>query len=301
MSNKTHGSGTPRRGEAVLDLLSGLTAILVVVTASIHSPRIGLDSRGLFGVSAACFFVAAFFRGGAKGSSTLKKSLLISSAGMLGNAALIINDGLHRLEIPIALSVTCWLTCFTTIYIRKLWKDSPSRSAMMMLAFAAIMTAFVMFLAPQVARRASQKTTYQTAPQFTFTNPGGGTVTSSQLRGRVIVLAFWATWCAPCGDELVELQHVYTRYSTNSGVSIMAVDVAWRGDTAKKARDFLTRRKITLRGVFDSGAAMEAFGVDALPVIVVIDRLGNIRMLHYGYDKSERLDDGLAKQIDALL
>ena len=67
-----------------------------------------------------------------------------------------------------------------------------------------------------------------------FRRDYAGAVTSSHLRGRTVVLAFWATWCPPCRQELPEVQKVYDRYRENTKVAFYVVGEGWEGDTFEK-------------------------------------------------------------------
>ena len=124
---------------------------------------------------------------------------------------------------------------------------------------------------------------------------------SSDLRGHVVVLAFWATWCLPCYWELPELEPVYRRYRSNPEVVFLVVDADWGGETAEKAKAFLARKKLDLPGAYDNGGAARALGVDSLPTVVMIDQEGHVRMTHYGYDASEHVGSVVSRSIEELL
>src|SRR6202043_2978636 len=82
---------------------------------------------------------------------------------------------------------------------------------------------------------------------FELAVPAGAPVASEQLRGRIAVIDFWATWCGPCQHELPEIDRLYQRFAGDRRVAFYAVDVpvtdtpADQGDTPAKAIEFFRR------------------------------------------------------------
>ncbi len=113
------------------------------------------------------------------------------------------------------------------------------------------------------------------------------------------MLAFWATWCTPCRQELPALQRAYDRFGDRS-VAFYAVDGPWGGDTIRKESAVAARMHLSLPLAFDSGGAARALGVDALPELVILDSGGRARLLKSGYAPSERLGWRIAKELAAL-
>src|ERR1017187_734849 len=91
-----------------LDVAAGVAAIVVVVGSSMASHRIGSDFRGIFSLTAAAFFLAGFARGGVSTGSLAWKAVRLSVGGFLGTAALIMNDGLHRVPILVGLALVAF-------------------------------------------------------------------------------------------------------------------------------------------------------------------------------------------------
>lgn len=131
--------------------------------------------------------------------------------------------------------------------------------------------------------------------------PDGSAVKSADLRGHVAILAFWATWCLPCNQELPELAAAYRNLKSNPQVVFLAVDANWGEESPEKARAFLSKKKLVLPWAFDSGGASRALGVDALPTAVLMDAQGRVRMIHYGYDASEHLDTVITQAAQTIL
>jgi|SRR5579884_608638 len=130
----------------------------------------------------------------------------------------------------------------------------------------------------------------------------GTAVRSADLRGSVVVLDFWATWCPACRREMPELNKLYAQYRTTSHVSFWALDVNKGEETPEKAREFMRQRGFTLPVAFDNhDAATLLLRDQSFPSLLVLDKAGRIRLIHTGYDRSERLRAELSAEIDALL
>lgn len=138
------------------------------------------------------------------------------------------------------------------------------------------------------------------APAFSLETPAGSTVSSVDLRGHVVVLAFWATWCTPCRQELPDLQRAYERYQDDRQAIFYAVGGPWGGDTIGKEAAFAERMDLTLPLVFDSHGAANALGVYALPTLVILDGDGRLRLFHDGYAASERVGSQIATEVALL-
>jgi thiol-disulfide isomerase/thioredoxin len=146
------------------------------------------------------------------------------------------------------------------------------------------------------------------AVPFQLALPAGGGVSAAQLRGRVAVIDFWATWCVPCQHELPEIERLYRRYAADRRVVFYAVDVAEKdtpespGDTPAQASEFFRQRGYRLPLAFDAGArASKALHAHGLPTLLVLDRSGQVRLRHVGFVGAEDLGRTLAGIIDKLL
>lgn len=293
------GHSGPR--PALLDLVAGLAAIAFVVGTSIRATFVGSDLRVMFAVSAAAFYGAGVLRGRSGISSVWGKGLLVSSPGLLGTAALIVNDGLHRLPIPIGVSLVSIAFAIAGVQTRRWWRPARVRSLVLAAASLLMLGLGIPITVPHLATFASVKRVDRPAPSFTLTTFDGALLRSEDLHGRVVVLAFWASWCLPCRWELPEVQAVQSSFRDNPEVLFVAVDVGWGGETLEKGRRFLKRAGFALPGAFDTGEATRTLQVDALPTVILLDATGRVRMIHHGYDKSERMGAGIARTIRRLL
>ena len=116
------------------------------------------------------------------------------------------------------------------------------------------------------------------APDFTVQD-SGSQVTLSQLRGKIVVLNFWATWCAPCVEEVPSLVQLQQKMRTK-GVIVLAVSVDEDGSAY---RDFLRRHNVDLLTIRDATQKSNAlYGTFKFPETYIIDRKGTMRRKFIG-------------------
>ena len=120
------------------------------------------------------------------------------------------------------------------------------------------------------------------APDFTLMNLDGDFITLSDLRGNVVVIDFWATWCSPCLKSFPNLHEVVER-NKDQGVVLLLVNL---DKTAKRARDYLVEHDYSTDNVLwesleASREVKNLFGVVGIPRTFIIDREGLIQ--HTGH------------------
>jgi cytochrome c biogenesis protein CcmG/thiol:disulfide interchange protein DsbE len=133
------------------------------------------------------------------------------------------------------------------------------------------------------------------AADFSLTAADGTTLRLSDLKGKVVVLDFWATWCQPCEREIPGFVDLQTRYGTKGLVVVgVSVDDGWG-----PVRPFMVSHQMNYPVVLlEERSLLEAYGVDqGIPTTLVIGRDGVIRLRHLGYADSSMF----AKAIEAAL
>jgi peroxiredoxin/YHS domain-containing protein len=111
------------------------------------------------------------------------------------------------------------------------------------------------------------------APSFDVKSLVGESVGLASLRGKVVLVDFWATWCAPCVATMPEMQKLHEKYA-GKGLSVLGVSIDEEG--AKKVKPFIEKRKFTYPILLDDHSTWKAFGVKAIPALFLIDREGRI-------------------------
>jgi len=121
------------------------------------------------------------------------------------------------------------------------------------------------------------------APGFTLPT-GSGTVSLRDLRGKVVLVDFWASWCVPCRQSFPWMSSMLDRYS-GQGLVIVAINL----DKKREAADtFLQTFPAPFVVAFDpTGKTAEAFHVEAMPSSFIVSRTGRIVYLHPGFDQSK--------------
>ena len=134
------------------------------------------------------------------------------------------------------------------------------------------------------------------APDFTLESRSGENLRLEDHRGEVVMLNFWASWCGPCRQEMPLMDELYSQYK-DLGFTILAVNV---DENREEAHRFLDKVPVNYPILYDpEGSVSELYEVQAMPTTVMIDRDGNARYLHYGYQPG--YEDEYEQQIRELV
>lgn len=126
------------------------------------------------------------------------------------------------------------------------------------------------------------------APAWRDTQAVSGSFPASVagMRGHVVLLDFWATWCGPCRVSIPKLEALQSRYGAQ-GLSVVGISTEDPADVALFAQRMSMHYAV---GVDPRGATTRAYSVFSLPTLVVIDKTGKVRDVAIGYDPSASLD-----------
>ena len=134
------------------------------------------------------------------------------------------------------------------------------------------------------------------APAFTLERlDGEGDLAIESLRGKTIVLNFWASWCGPCRDEMPLLQEGSERWQDRN-VVFVGVDVK---DFRRDARAFLDRFGVTYANVYDGkGSTVGRYGATRYPETFFVDAKGRVRWRIAGaIEEASELDEGIERAL----
>jgi peroxiredoxin len=131
---------------------------------------------------------------------------------------------------------------------------------------------------------------------FTLKDFAGNTVSLADLKGKTLVVDFWATWCGPCKASFPGMQLAVNKYKDDPNVKFLFIDTWENGDNyAYDVKKFIADNKYTFNVLFDEkdkdgrqSKVVTQFGVDAIPTKFVIDKNGNIRFSMRGYSGSDQ-------------
>ncbi|MDQ0107144.1 thiol-disulfide isomerase/thioredoxin [Chitinophaga terrae (ex Kim and Jung 2007)] len=124
---------------------------------------------------------------------------------------------------------------------------------------------------------------------FKMNDPAGKPLSVKDLAGKIVVLDFWASWCAPCIGFIPKLREHYANYS-NKGVAFVSVSVDENKEKWKEAMSFhpMEWKQVVAAGGFsDTEGVKPLFNIKGIPYLIIVDRHGNIAASLDGYHKEE--------------
>ncbi len=145
------------------------------------------------------------------------------------------------------------------------------------------------------AASAATATAFKPVPAITFTNLDGAPVTLSSFRGRVVLINFWGTWCAPCLKEIPELVRL-SRDLTPHGLEV--VGIAVDSGQPEDIREFVIEHEMQYHILIgDLGVVKKRFQVFGFPTSLLVDRKGMIRKRYFG----PQTETNLKRDVEQLL
>ena len=147
-----------------------------------------------------------------------------------------------------------------------------------------------------VAASAAAPVANAVAPDFTLRGADGRNVRLDELRGQVVLVNFWATWCGPCREEMPRLDTLYKKYG-KSGFVLLGVNV---DDDPHTALATAAKLGVSFPVLLDTDKKVsKLYDLNTMPSTIVIDRDGKVRYLHRGY--REGTEGDYEQQIRGLL
>ncbi len=141
-----------------------------------------------------------------------------------------------------------------------------------------------MLAAPGIARAGEADAIPSLAPDFALRSLGGENLRLSEYRGSVVLLGFWARWCGDCRQAMQALNEIHAKYQ-KAGLVTLGIDV---DDTEEQAATMVRTLGISFPVLLDSARmASSQFNLRSMPLLVLIDREGQIRYSHAGYERGQ--------------
>jgi peroxiredoxin len=161
----------------------------------------------------------------------------------------------------------------------------------MLLRIVAVLLAICPFLASQTAPHVGQR-----APDFTLIDSTGSPIKLSELKGKVVLLDFWATWCGGCKVEIPWYMEFETKYAKKG---LATIGVSMDDDGWKSVKPFLQKHKINYPIVIGTqDIANEYGGLPSLPMTLLIDRSGKVAESHPGMVNKEEFENKIKQLLE---
>ncbi|MBI2427482.1 MAG: redoxin domain-containing protein [Ignavibacteriales bacterium] len=138
---------------------------------------------------------------------------------------------------------------------------------------------------------------------FELKSIDGSIVKLSDLKGKVVVLDFWATWCGPCLASFPTLQKVYDKYKENPNVKILTLNTWERvkpEDREQHVKNFMEKNKYTFPVLFDTDV-VSRYEVEGIPTKFIIDQNGRVRFKDVGFGGAQEMEEKMNLQFEMLL
>lgn len=135
------------------------------------------------------------------------------------------------------------------------------------------------------------------APEFTLNTLSGETIALKDLRGRPVLINFWASWCPPCRSEMPAMETMYSEFQA-ADLEILAVNVTYQ-DRLADAENFVQENQLTFPILLDrTGVVSELYQISSLPTSFFVDSSGVIQKVVIGGPMEEAL---IYRQVENLL
>lgn len=142
----------------------------------------------------------------------------------------------------------------------------------------------------QLKKTLQEEMIKESAPEFRMKDLEGNDVTLNSLKGKTVILDFWATWCGPCKMSFPGMQDAVTKYKDDTSVKFLFVDTFESGpDREKQVEEYIQESNYSFHVLLDPTKegngfqTADAYGIQGIPTKVIIDPQGNIRFKVVGY------------------
>lgn len=139
-------------------------------------------------------------------------------------------------------------------------------------------------------------TANQANTDFDFTNEKGNVQNTASLRGKVVFINFWASWCPPCRAEFPSIETLYKQFKDNPDIVFLTIN---EDNDPAAGKAYLEKEKFSVPMYHSSGNVPAEIYSGSLPTTIVLDKNGNIRLHHTGF--ANYASGKFVKQIEELI
>lgn len=136
------------------------------------------------------------------------------------------------------------------------------------------------------------------APEFSIKDINGRKIDINSLKGKVVLIEFWATWCPPCRRSIPEMETLYERF-LDKDFALIAISLDEGSNAVETVKNFAMEYNMTYPIAVDTGEVSKLYQVTSIPTIFLIDKSQKIVKRYMGF--SPGLGEELSRQIEALL
>ena len=257
-----------------------LTGILITLILILVMWKITMDFQVLLFLGTVLFFAGGYFNAGRGNHSLITATLVLVIYGLF--FVIVVLEQLPKLWyfLPIFLA---------GVLLGMHFQENKLRAGILSAPLLAVMLFMAVNVIPKDLEGMLAKARYDALPEFDIHELDGMVVNSRSLKGKVVVLDFFGTWCKPCILELKELDKVKAAFD-ESEVVFYVIDADQGSDTPEKFQAFIEKNAYTFHYAYDHDSEifrklkMNHLG---LPTLLVIDKDQQIRLQHVGYNPAE--------------
>ena len=271
-----------------------LTGIVVTLLMLLVMLKITMDFQLLLFIGAVIFFIAGLIN-----SDTRIHYLLATFIITIIYLLLFIILVLEQLPLWYFVPIYFAIALLGILYNRHKQKIITS-----LLLLTALMFFLAIKIIPTDIENSLTQTRFEQIPQFSIKEMSGNVVDSKTLKGKVVILDFFGTWCKPCIGELKELDKIQMTFKDDKDVVFYVIDADYGNDSPEKFKAFIDKHNYKFNYAYDYDSKIfKLFKLQKLgiPVTLIIDKEQNIRLQHVGYNPAEtNFSENMIKTINSL-
>lgn len=152
----------------------------------------------------------------------------------------------------------------------------------------------VFFLSLFIFCGVKEKSALEPSKDFTLSTLSGENITLSRLKGKIVLLDFWATWCPPCRLAIPELNKIYEEYKDKNFL-VLGIGLDEKTDLLKVQEEL----KITYPILVGNDNVAKQYGIEAIPTLILIDKKGKTQLKKVGFSQEEMAE--IRKKIEEII